>query len=172
MSTPGRGSPRSSFIAKLVVISVAIAVGGFLGGVAIGPFLWQQPAPSDPGRTEWPLRISVDFGGAPANATLGWTLSVVDENRTVGSAHFVVSRPAEGGDRVTLFFSQALKAVPQTLHVVFEFDSGGVTDFKFDVLPDTPIASPRPYFTVHYGSHASGFPFQEPNWMVDVSIVG
>ncbi|MFQ6013510.1 MAG: hypothetical protein ACE5LS_07695 [Thermoplasmata archaeon] len=63
--------------------------------------------------------------------------------------------------------------------MVFEFDSGGtadfqggVSDFQFEVRPDAPYASPRPYFTIYYGSGASAIPYEGGTWMVDVEKVG
>lgn len=116
---------------------------------------------------EWPLIIRVNFDGAPENVSLELTLSVVRENITLGSSHYVVSRPAEGPDWVFLSFSQTLPAVPQTLKVVIELDGMSRFTFSFDVFPRGSCR----YFIVSYRNPGTG-PSQRIGWDVDSHLVG
>ncbi len=166
MSVPSRDS-RKVATGKLVALALAIGVGGFLGGIALGPTLLPPPpSESDPGEVEWPVWIGVNFDGAPADASLGLTLTVVRDNHTLGSSHYVVSRPAQGPEWVTLSFSQTLQAIPQTLKVVFELDSGSRSTSSYDVVPRDSCVTPRPYFTILWGSGASSIPYEGGTWIL------
>lgn len=167
----GRTRRNSPVSLRVILISLGITIGGFLAGIVVGPFLW-QPAPSDPGEIVWPLYISVNFEGTPANATLHFTVAVEKDNDTLGSTSYSVARLAPDRDWVYLFFGPTVQAAPQSLEVVFELDGGIVSDFQFEVHPDTDFASPRPHFIISYGSPASFIPPPDATWFVHVTNVG
>ena len=156
---------------RLIILTSVLVTGGFVAGITLGGVLWYSPPPPTSAKAVWPLHISADFASAPANTTLIFTLSIVKDNRTLGTADFTIPYPSDGTGLVAFVLSQTLDAVTQTVQVIFRVQPYGIYGFIIEVAPGSPYATPLPYFHIAYGYPQSS-PIHLDGWGVDLQEVG